>query len=253
LLALLASACQPSPTPIVLPTAAQFATAEASPTSEPTIDTTAASTEVMETMTLTSTPSATPTITRTPSPMPTQPSQPTTTPDTIASATAAAQEAPRFATITPAPANATVEPTTTPVIVADVVITEAQFQEELDPRLAAYPNIQSATLNFTPDGVKVTLTASGGDALITGEITILFQVDNGLVYISVGEVQLNAVQIPDAYTTAINNLYQVVLDSMDAILRQRLGDATDLENVFFTDTTMNLTLLVPISIATNAP
>jgi hypothetical protein len=258
LLALLASACQPTPTP-VLPTLI--------PTSTSAPPTEAATSEVTETTEVTAevtdaasaspspsrTPSITPTLTNTPLPQPT--SSPTRTPtaDAASSATAAIVEAPRFSTITPAPPNSQVQVTTTPIIVADVVITEEQFQEELNLRLPQYPNINSAYVNFTPGGVVITLTASGGDALITGDVSILFQVQNGLVYISVGGVQLNAVQIPDTYAAAVNTLYQATIDTMDSILRERLGDVTDLENIVFTDNAMNITLLVPLNVATDAP
>ncbi|MFN8372108.1 MAG: hypothetical protein U0694_04440 [Anaerolineae bacterium] len=257
----LLSACQPETPTAVLPTRAELPTDEATSAAASTAETTGATATLTEATTTptaaaTSTPTLTPTITRTPTSTATiapTATHPSPTPNTVASATAAVQEAPSFATITPAPPNAVIQPTTTPIIVADVIITEAQFQEELDAQVAAYPEIDFTAVNFTPIGVIITLTASGGDALITGDVTILFQVNNGLVYITIGGVQINAPQIPEAYASAINNLYAATIESMDSILRQRLGDVSDLENLVLTETSMNITLLVPLSVATNAP
>jgi hypothetical protein len=267
LLVAIASACQAEPTPIVLPTLVEMSTDESEATA--TVSEETATVEATDEAEVTETEEATDEVTattaaprasRTPTPTPTNTFVPATTrptvagtPDVAASSTAAIEEAPVFATITAAPPNSQVQPTTTPIIVADVVITEVQFQEELDLRITEFPDMQSAFVNFTPEGVVLTLTASGGDALITGEVTILFQVDGGLVYISIGAVDVNAAQIPDAYAQSINNLYQVVIETMDGILRQRLGNLTDLENIIFTDSAMNITLLVPLDVATNTP
>ncbi|NWF70434.1 MAG: hypothetical protein HXY40_15205 [Chloroflexi bacterium] len=249
-----AAACQPTPTP-VLPTLAQFAEATTSSapdmptdtvTSVPSAETAASS------ATTTPTPLPNATLTRTPTVIPQQPRATlppsvTPTPNIAASTTARIEQAPRFSTLTPNP----IVPTTTPQVAADVVITEAQFQQALNIRLADMPSIQSAIVDFTTESIVIGLTASGGDALISSNVVISVQVANGVAFITISDIQLNAPEPPPLYLQVITtDLYPAVIDTMDGILRERLGGITNLENIVLTGSAMNITLLVPASIAT---
>ncbi len=236
---LVLAACQPS-TPPELPTLAVLSSE--TPTDAPT-DTPAP-------------PTATPTITRTPSPTATLP--PTSTPRftntptetieptvrAIGSATRAVQEAPRLSTLTAVPGVSA--PTGTPQLAADVIITEAQFQEEVNLRIRDIPAIQSAIINFVPDGIRVQLTALGGQAFMTGEVLVSVLLTGDFATITISEITVNAPEPPPEYiATATGEFFTLMIESLDSILKARLGDEQNLQTIRVTDSVMEIMLLVP--------
>ena len=155
LLLLILAACQPAaqegddlPTLAALPTDA--------PTAAPTLPPTQTDTPAPTT---TPAPSATPTRrpTFTPIPpdtrVPTQP-LPTATPDIAVTQTRAVENAPRFSTLTPAPGG----DGRAPQVMADVVITERELHEEVSRRDEGIDSIQTARVDFGPEGIEVQLT-----------------------------------------------------------------------------------------------
>lgn len=245
-LLLLAAACAPAeppelPTLAVLPTA----TPEATPTATPTLTHTPAPTL---------TPSVTPTLTRTPTPTDTPPPTrtPTFTPTpsvtippataNAATATEAALRIPRFATFTPGPGA---PPPGTPALLADVVITERQFQEVVNARLPAIPSIAGAILDFVPGGINVELTAQGGAALTTGRVFVSVQLTGEFATIAIGSIQVNAPEPPEAYLEVVNGAFFVMMvETLDAILKERLGPDQKLRDIRVTDAAIEATLLV---------
>jgi len=249
LLILLAAACQPAapqgdlPTLAVLPTDAPTdtppPTATLTPTPLPT-----------DTPGPTDTPTITPTPTNTliPSNTPRATAPPTQTVEptfaAAASATAAIQEAPRFSTLTPAPGVTAVPGT--PQLAADVTITEAQFQEEVNARLPDITAIQSARVDFVTDGISVELTALGGDAFISGRVLVSILLTGDFATITIADIQVNAPEPPPAYLELVTgDFFLMMLDSLDSILKQRLGPDQKLKNIFVTANAIEVTLLVP--------
>jgi hypothetical protein len=229
----------------------------------PTLDPSAEVTEPVETLATepteavqpsdTPAPSRTPVPTRTPTllptetPRPTQPPPPTSEPTLAAasSATAAVLEAPRFSTFTPAPPGSS-PPPGTPQQIADVVITEAQFQEEVNLKITTYESMQMARVDFVPGGINVDLTALGGEAFISGRVFVSITVSGGIAAISPTEITVNAPEPPEAYVVTVSGDFTLLMiDVMDTILRARLGPDQDLENIVMTDREMLITLLVP--------
>jgi hypothetical protein len=161
----------------------------------------------------------------------------------IATGTAAVLEAPRFSTVTP---GGDTQANATPQIVADLTITEGQFQEEVNVQVASYPAIQRARVDFVPDGINVELTASGGEAFITGNVFVAIQVTGSFATISIGDITVNAPEPPDAYIeTVTGDFFALMVNVLDTILTQRLGEEHNLENIVMTDAAMEITLLVP--------
>jgi hypothetical protein len=172
-------------------------------------------------------------------------------------ATAAIIEAPTLATLTPIPVGAqiTARPTSTgtPLVTADVIITEDQFQEQLELLLADNPAVDSLKVDFEPESIIITLTASGGSAFASG--TVLFALDileaqdfNNALVMTIEDISMQGGgEIPEEFfTVATGDLYVSLYDALDATLDQRLGrDDHDLENVTLTDTTMDVFLYVP--------
>lgn len=275
---LLLAACQPQqddnrelPTVVVVPSQ--------TPTDEPT--NTPAPTETPThtlTPTITSTPTETftPTVTKTSTPLPTRtptntPPPPTNTPRTtptqditrIANITATAQivEAPTIATFTPVPpgVDAPVRPTSTgtPIVAAGVIITEAQFQTQLDIQRENYPALTGVRINFVENGVDAQLTASGGSAQTTGIVRFQFIIQTGEQglnnYLLIQPVPPTQFVMGDGSTppeafieTAYTDLFTAIVESFDAILNKRLGEGRhNLENIIITDDAMNISLLVP--------
>jgi hypothetical protein len=271
--ALLISGCQPSqpdlPTLAALPT--DVPTETPRPTDTPT-ETATNTPTVTLTPTITNTPTATATETNTPSPTRRPTLTPTLTPtfapfmtDTpnpnsvrILTATAAIIEAPTLATLTPIPdgAQVTARPTSTgtPLVAADVIITEQQFQEQLELLLADNNDVDSVHVDFQPTGIYVTLTASGGQAFSSGTVEFGLQIVEGerfnnVLVMSVENIvmQGGGDDIPQAFfDVATGDLYISLYDSLAAILDTRLGRTDhDLENMTLTDTTMDIFLYVP--------
>jgi hypothetical protein len=202
--------------------------------------------------------SPTPTITDTPGPTntPTQTQPPTITPTATHTPTITptmtlpAAELPRFSTFTPPPPGAQVQPPATPLVMADVVITRQQLQDEVDQRIASISAIEAATIDFEPDdpqGIHVALTASGGDALITGDIFIAFDLLGDIVAIHVAEIRVSAAEPPPAYAQLVNNqLLPLIIDAFDSILKWQLGEEQDLASLRFTREAMEISLRVPL-------
>lgn len=255
---LLVSACQPADQPtLVLPTLASLPSVTPTESASATLSDTAAPSDTATLRpsrtprnTSTPTPSRTPTLTPTATQTPTITLTPSNTPNPtsalIASGTAAVEEAPRFSTFTPVPPGAPTAVLTTPQVIADVIITERQFQEEVNLRLASYSSMQRALVDFTPGVIAVQLTALGGEAFITGNVQVRVQATGRFATISLGEIIVNAAEVPPAYAdTVTGDFFIMITDSLNAILEQRLGQDQNLENIELTDTQMEITLLVP--------
>ena len=162
----------------------------------------------------------------------------------LATSSAAVLEAPRFSTVTP---GGNVRAGSTPPVVADVVITEGQFQEEVNAQVTAYPSIQRARVDFVPGGINVELTALGGQAFITGNVFLAIEMTElGAAQITIGDITVNAPEPPEAYIeTVTGDFFVLMVNVLDTLLNQRVGEENDLENIIITDTTMEITLLVP--------
>jgi hypothetical protein len=245
---LMVAACQPAPDDSQLPTLAVLPSLEAV---EGTVESTAETTEAVGTetpmSTSTSRPTNTPTqptATRTPVPSPTF--DPTLAVNLTA--TAAVEEAPVLATLTPRPQQAAVVATDVPQVLADVVITERQFQEEINRQIAGSASIQSADIDFVPEGINVDLTAQGGQAFITGEVLISVVLTGTFATITIGDIRVNAPEVPEAYVEVVQtDFFFKVIDALDAILTERLGEDQNLESIVMTDREMQIELLVPES------
>ncbi len=242
---LLLTACQPSTeaTQQSLPTLAVLPSLES--TEEPSI--TPTDTETLEptiepSATDTTAPSDTalPTITWTPSRTPTRIPAPTDVPTSVPTF-----PSPVFSTFTPLPPG-TLPPPGTPQQLADVVITRQAFQEVVNTKIADYSTMQQAHISFEPGGIRVQLTALGGQAFITGEVFISVQVSGGVAAISPTEITVNAAEPPDAYVEVVNgDFFLMMVDALDTMLKERLGSEQDLENIVISGDNMLITLLVP--------
>jgi hypothetical protein len=247
LLMIAAAACQSTgdetveiPTEFVLPTATATFTATVTPSVTPTA-----------TITHTPTDTPTPTDTATPTDTPTETATPTITVNptlvAISSATAAAQEAPKYITFTPPPAGSTPVPGT-PQRIADVVITERQFQEEVDGKTANMPSVSRAVVDFTPEGILISLTAMDDDgAFTTGDLLIRVNVADGIAAFQ-GELLMpeNAPEPSESFILfATNDFFLAMVEALDGILGQRLGDTHNLETLDVTNDTIDIMLLVP--------
>lgn len=161
------------PTLAVLPDAS--ATASVVPTEALTAEvTTEATSEVTESVEESATPAALPTETFTPTATLTRTPRPVTATHTVeptlaavGTATQAVLEAPRYSTFTPMPAGTATQAVAN--VVADVIINEAQFQEEVNRNILAYPSMHSAVVDFVPGAINVQMTTvDGSSASITG-------------------------------------------------------------------------------------
>ena len=133
-------------------------------------------------------------------------------------------------------------------VIADVVITEAQFQEELDRQIADKSSIQSARVDFVPEGIQVELTALGGEAFIAGKVMVDIQIAGTFATISIGDIQVNAPEPPEGYVQVVStDFFSAMISTLDSILVERLGEEHNLQNLVMTTTTMELYLLVPES------
>jgi hypothetical protein len=152
---------------------------------------------------------------------------------------------PVFSTFTPLPPG-TLPPPGTPQQIADVVITRQEFQAAIDAKIGDYSTLQQAHIAYAPNGIRVTLTALGGQAFITGEVFISIQVSNGVAAISPTEITVNAAEPPDAYVEVVNgDFFLMMVDALDSMLKERLGPEQDLENIVISGDNMLITLLVP--------
>lgn len=256
LVVLLLAACQPAaddgelPTLAVLSSPTPIETAEPLPSDIPPTVTDDEAATPTSTLTPTLTRTRPPTATFTPRPAST--ATPTETPlpmnltaQAAGTATARVVEAPRLSSPTPNPSGAVVAGGT-PQLVADLVITEGQFQEEVDLAVAGIESIQSAVIDFVPDGINVELTALGGQAFITGRVFVSIELVGGFIAVIPGEITVNALEPPEAYVEVVDGeFFSMMIDVLDKILTLRLGEEHDLENIVMTDTDMAVTLLVP--------
>lgn len=234
-------------------------TSTSTPSPVPTTQVPTATYTHTPTLTLTPLPAATttPTPSATPTEAPTETAAPPTanpTANAQASATAFIIEAPRLATFTPVPPGITARPTSTgtPQVVADVIIFEWQMQEEVDIALANDSRVQEALVDFTPEGVRITLSAAGGEAVTSGSFMIYFRAAGGgfqnFLQISADSSDqfqmLSGGPAPDAFVqVAYEAVVPAVFQSFDKILNQRLGQGRhDLERLVMDDQQMYITL-----------
>lgn len=162
---------------------------------------------------------------------------------------------PVIATFTPAPPGVPARPTSTgtPQVIADVVITEAQFQQEVNRLLEGKRDVAQAEIDFTPQGVRVALSASGGQAIASGEFTVYFSMSqpgfNNLltVYADSPEAFQMVGGLPPSeafVNVAYLEVVPAVFAAFDNILNQRLGQGRhNLDNLILTDREMLVTLL----------
>ena len=252
------AACQ-STSEQALPTRVQFPTATLTLTATETIPPT-------ETLAPTDTPLPTATFTETEeptfTPLPSDTPIPTETPDNtqvaVGTGTASALEAPVFATFTPLPVGAIgvlARPTSTgtPEVIADVVINEEQFQEEVNRLIADIPEINQADISFVAErGVEIKLTASSGEAFATGTVLVPFNFSGGsfnnIVMIG-GAVEItmpDELEPSEEFLGQVTDVVVIVQEAFNFILNQRLGEGQhNLEQIFITDDRMGISLLVP--------
>lgn len=253
LLVCLISACGndgDSSDPADLPTLVQTRTSTAQPIATMTSTETPAPTATFTpaespTPTLSLTPTETPIPTETP--LPTATFTPSVTPTFYFSATNEGG-LPVFATLTPIP-NSTPNIQSTPIIAADIVITDQQFQRALTQRLADAPGIESAAIRFTPgpdQGINVRLSALGGEAMVTGDVFFAFRMTGGFVSISVTRIDVAGDQVPERYITTIaEQLAPAITEAFDDFITNALGETHDLETLRFSNNAMEIKLLVP--------
>ncbi len=244
---LASAACQPTVSdPQQLPTLAVLASAVPSETAAaPTQADTAAPPEVTatpmpptsvlttgaETALPTEVPSATPSET------------PTRIPVTIE-----IREEVRLATLTPVPQGVNAPVRQTPVVLADVVITEDDFQREMDRAIVGVDSIQFARVSFVPEGLDVELTALGGMAFVTGSVRVLIEVSGSFATITIDSVTVNAAEPSEAYLEVVNgDFFSLLLEVFDTLLTERVGENHDLENIVLNNEAMQIFLLVPAS------
>lgn len=246
MLALLLAACGPAEEAEqdTLPTLAQL------PSETPT-ETPTETPEPTATHTSTSTPRPSPTSTPTATSTPTEEPTPVVLDPTrvfAATATAAVEQAPVFATFTPRPPGAAAPPAGTPQVLAQVLITERQFQEQVDLHVVSRPDVQGAEVNFTPEGIVITVTALGeGGAFTTGELLITINTSSGIAAIQ-GALMIEEGQ-PDPSEAFIalvtGDFFLEIVNTLDLILRTRLGPQHNLQTLTLTDDAMVIALHVP--------
>lgn len=243
-------ACQSAPVEDAeLPTLAALPTE----TATATLTETPTATE-SPTVTLTRTPSPTPTETYTPTPLPPDTATPTTTANAtnafVGTSTAAVLEAPVFATFTPATGGVIRVVTGTPQMLADLVISEEQFQEEVNRLLVELPDIESAKVDFIEgEGMLFDINARlAGGVSTSGQLLVLVQTSDGLAEIYGQFIEDEGVILSDDFIAIASStfLVDVVVQSLDDILKQRLGDTHNLESITITQDSMLIELLVPV-------
>lgn len=273
------TACQPTdddPLPTIAQVPSATVTDTVEPSETPIVPTDTPTNTLTPTDTATATATVTPDISSTPSNTPTETLTPTNTftptvtltpsPDVNATrgvertATQRVVEAPVFSTFTPLPPGVAivVRPTSTgtPQVVADVIITEAQLQEEVNRILSDNADISRVVVRYQQGGVDIELTArNDGGAFITGTFFIEFIVDensfnNFLVAqpSSPDTFRMNSGgSAPESFVdTAFADVTPAVFEAFDFILNQRLGQGQhNLEQIFFQGNLMGVSLLVP--------
>ena len=199
------------------------------------------------------TPSKTPTDTPTHTPIPPDTATPEPTYNVtrafVETSTAAVEEAPVYATFTPATSGTIRIATGTPQMVADLVINEQQFQEEITRLVDEREDVESAQVDFIEEaGMAFTITAKGSaGASSTGILFVVVESTNGLLEIYGQPLAEEGQVLSQDFIALISGpfLVEVVVSSLDDILTQRLGGIHNLESVVITDTEMQVSLLVP--------
>jgi len=139
-------------------------------------------------------------------------------------------------------------PTPRTFIPADLIITQQEFQTEFSQRLQD-TSIESAVVNFVPEdpqGMRVRMTAPGGQALVTGDVFINFQLSDSFLLITLADIAVSSGDPPTMYATiARDELYPLITETFGLMLDARLGEDHNLETLSFTQTKMEMTLLVP--------
>jgi len=156
------------------------------------------------------------------------------------------------------PAGANARPTSTgaPQVIADVVITERQYEEEVTLLLQDSTTIRTVEIGITPEGVRVTISALAGDAVTTGSFFVRFTLSdnelNNFITVQADPPSLfsmNGNIVPsDAFVeVAYNEVVPAVFEAFDVILNQRLGTGEhDLDGIRFVAGQIDISLLVPL-------
>lgn len=249
------TACQAEPTEEAeLPTLFVIPTETATPSITPSPTVTESSTPVpTNTPQPTRTPSNTPTVTPSQTPIPPDTATPEPTFDLtrafIGTSTAEVEEAPIFATFTPASSGSIQLATGTPQMVADLVINEDQFQEEITRLVDLRDDVESAEVDFIEEaGIAFNITAVTGEgASSTGILFVVVESSNGLLEIYGQPLVEEGEVLSQEFIALVSGpfLIEVVVESLDDILTQRLGETHNLESVVMTETEMQVSLLVP--------
>jgi hypothetical protein len=189
------------------------------------------------------TPQPTSTATLTPRPMTSTPTvEPTQA--AIGTATQAVLEQPAYATFTAAPAG-TLPPSSSFKQVADVSITEQQFQEEVNLKLLTTQTIQSAVVDFVPGAIKVQMTTSGASP-VSGTVTIPVTLVNDLASITISDIQTDQQPPPQSYIdVATGDLFVMMVNTLDTIVKARIGPQQKLKSIAVTDSAIEVMMLVP--------
>lgn len=250
-LVIVLAACQPAPTPEApLPT---LAILPSETLTEPPIEVEATlpTAEVTAGLTETVTPAVIPSETLTPTLTATRTPRPATatltvepTQAAISTATQAILEAPRYSTFTPAPDNTNGGTTN---VVADVSINEAQFQEEVDRNLSAYPSIDRAIVDFIDGAINVNMTITNPTlGTLSGTVTIPVILNGDLAEITISAIQSAQGNPPQAYIdVATSDLFVMMVSTLDQIVQQRVGPQQKLKSIIVTNTDIGVTLVVP--------
>lgn len=257
ILILVMAACQQAPSPQDLPTVAVLPSATATHTEVPATDTpTASDTPVPPSTTPTPRSSlvpatATASATRTPNESETPsltpfPTQDSATAAALSTRIAAVELTPRIITLTPVPPGGNAPVQSGPQVMADVIISERQFQIALDDAVGTHPDIQQADVAFSSSGLNIELTAQAGEAFITGRVQILIQVSGNFATISIADISVNAAEPPDAFVEVVTvDFFNMLVGVLESLLVERVGDIHNLENLILSDEGMEIFLLVP--------
>ncbi|PJF34002.1 MAG: hypothetical protein CUN57_00675, partial [Phototrophicales bacterium] len=186
----LLAACQTTSEEAELPTLAALPSETATLTETPSPTMTESPTvEPTNTRQPSRTPSHTPTDTPTQTPIPPDTATPEPTYNVtrafVETSTAEVEEAPVYATFTPATSGVIRIATGTPQMVADLVINESQFQEEITRLVDLRDDVESAEVDFIEEtGMAFTITAKGSaGTLSTGVLFVVVESNNGLLEI----------------------------------------------------------------------
>lgn len=250
----LLTACQTASDESELPTLAALPSETATLTETPSPTVTESPTvEPTNTSQPSFTPSNTPTDTPTHTPIPPDTATPVPTYNVtrafVETSTAAFEEAPVYATFTPATSGTIRIATGTPQMVADLVINERQFQEEITRLVEERDDVESAEVDFIEEtGMAFTIIAKGSaGASSTGVLFVIVESNDGLLEIYGQPLAQEGQVLSQDFIALISGpfLVEVVVSSLDDILTQRLGGIHNLESVVITDTEMQVSLLVP--------